>query len=546
MAVALTLACLVATSCTDDDGATTASGQIDGSTTTSGTTASTPDSTSTASTATSAPLTTSTVPSAASRLDYLPDVALPALESHLSNLGYQRFGPDDDCPVYAEENRLVVILTPDDDTSPQELLNEATGRIAETFDLSFDVVPIDSESEGPPTAFVLQLNRSLTDEEVQGLGDVQGLGFSVDLDYLVPLLPHNGLRPGDDPEEAVEPIEDAPLPADAHVLVVDSAPPDDEALLPDRWHAARRGSKIVTPSNLTAEYDRDQDGFTDDVAGHGPFVAFLIERHATADITLQPVVDVSGEAPLVFSESDLIRSLQQATGLAWDSGEARFTSATFDVVNLSLGSLVCEIGDVHRTLARMFWNLMLASDPGNPEAPFLRRGVFTAAAGNFATDRLHTPAAFASAEFRAAFASSPDQMVLEEQTLIAGELAEHVAAVGALDASGSDPACFSNHGEWVNVWAPGQDQVSVYLPDADTTGSQPPGTRARIDNNWASWGGTSFATARVSAAVAAAMTAQSTTAYEAWRSIRTVTITPPGLLIGGNAAIQPTSPCPPA
>jgi len=60
-----------------------------------------------------------------------------------------------------------------------------------------------------------------------------------------------------------------------------------------------------------------------------------------------------------------------------------------------------------------------------------------------------------------------------------------VITVGALDASGA-PWSYSDHGPWVNVWAPGVDVVSTYL-----------------DAGWAEWSGTSAAAAQVSGAIAA-------------------------------------------
>ena len=59
---------------------------------------------------------------------------------------------------------------------------------------------------------------------------LQGQGYSVDLDYLEPLMPNNGFHPDGNPTPAAEP---APPEGDAgveSVLVVDSAPLDDQSI----------------------------------------------------------------------------------------------------------------------------------------------------------------------------------------------------------------------------------------------------------------------------------------------------------------------------
>jgi subtilisin family serine protease len=70
--------------------------------------------------------------------------------------------------------------------------------------------------------------------------------------------------------------------------------------------------------------------------------------------------------------------------------------------------------------------------------------------------------------------------------------------VGALGADGSSIADFSNHGPWVNVFAPGEQVQSAFVrgrEDASTTDDH---GADRFRSNTALWSGTSFACGYVS------------------------------------------------
>jgi hypothetical protein len=98
--------------------------------------------------------------------------------------------------------------------------------------------------------------------------------------------------------------------------------------------------------------------------------------------------------------------------------------------------------------------------------------LIVAAAGNNSTDALEYPAALPK-----------------------------VIAVGSMTNGVQD--CFSNYGGWVDVWAPGTDQISQY---PNNTG-------------WAKWSGTSFATARFSALLVSTA-APGQTVADRWTALR--------------------------
>ena len=76
--------------------------------------------------------------------------------------------------------------------------------------------------------------------------------------------------------------------------------------------------------------------------------------------------------------------------------------------------------------------------------------------------------------------------------------------MGALTADGTERAPFSNHGSWVDAWAPGQDVLSSFVT-FDGPEDERPGADIDPDcfTGFATWSGTSFAAPQVAAAVAA-------------------------------------------
>jgi subtilisin family serine protease len=213
------------------------------------------------------------------------------------------------------------------------------------------------------------------------------------------------------------------------------------------------------PKNAWDAVDDDVDDLLDDnndyeldaQAGHGTFIAGIIRQHAPgARLLVSRVLGSDG----VCDEVDLlqaIRALHERT----KGGNHRV-----DVLNLSLGAYT--------------WNNRPPALLSQAIAQLGSETVVVAAAGNNASDRVFWPAAFAP-----------------------------VVGVGAQTADGQQPATFSNHGRWVDVWAPGEQVASSFVR-FDGPADETPG--ADIDSDcftgFATWSGTSFAAPRIAGELA--------------------------------------------
>jgi hypothetical protein len=289
----------------------------------------------------------------------------------------------------------------------------------------------------------------------QVIPTLQGRGFSTDLNYLEPALPNNHLRPGDNPITADFP--GAGQGGGGRVLVIDS------------------------PTQGQIDYDVDGNGFVDEDHGHGLFVASLIEQLAPdAEVVLAGVDGGHAPAsarwsPMVFADADIIAALGQAFGVS-----ATGVERSFDVVNLSLGGAGCGGVGSRLALGRFLRDLAETSARTNGVRP-----VYVAAAGNDGGDVKHFPAAWRDEPTIRLTAAVVDLVgppgAGDEIRAIQVALEADMLAVGSATHGDRDP--FSNCGAWVNAVADGADTVSRY--------PSPTG--------WASWSGTSFATARVSA-----------------------------------------------
>jgi subtilisin family serine protease len=185
-------------------------------------------------------------------------------------------------------------------------------------------------------------------------------------------------------------------------------------------------------------------------AGHGTFVAGVVRCMAPqADVIVSNIFQVGGSA----LESDFVKDLRQGLKLG------------VDVFNLSVSAP--SRNDLP-LLAFEGWLALLAQYKGV---------VCVVAAGNSGVRSPNWPAAFSQ-----------------------------VVSVGALTANGRDRADFSNHGGWVDVYAPGRDLINAYATGSYQYQDEP--YKGGPDGKFfgmARWSGTSFSTPIVTGLIAARM-----------------------------------------
>jgi subtilisin family serine protease len=218
------------------------------------------------------------------------------------------------------------------------------------------------------------------------------------------------------------------------------------------------GAPVVaaTIHDLDAADTLPADLLLDEVAGHGTFIAGLIDQVAPGcKVVVHKVLASAGD-------TDEWIVVNRLASLVFDDPE-------HSILSLSFGGYVPELPQ-----------LAAAAIAG-----IRRTGVVVvASAGNDGTCEPMFPAALPG-----------------------------VVSVGAIGPDG--PAFFTNYGPWVRACAPGVDLVSTFFQFtgaevAAATGSDP-------DNfdGWARWSGTSFSGPVVAGALARTMMAESCTAQEA-------------------------------
>jgi hypothetical protein len=201
--------------------------------------------------------------------------------------------------------------------------------------------------------------------------------------------------------------------------------------------------------------DSNNDTWLDPAAGHGTFIAGIIERIAPGcAIKIRRVLQPEGEG----IESEIFRAINEIV----DEVRPAF-------LNLSFGGYVWEQAPLLSAA------VLRAQQSGI---------VVVASAGNDSTCRPSYPAAIPG-----------------------------VVSVGAIGPDG--PAWFSNYGDWVRACAPGMDVVSSFF--ASFNGGRVPSAGRDIDQfrSWATWSGTSFAAPAVVGALIREMRASYCSPIEA-------------------------------
>jgi subtilisin family serine protease len=192
----------------------------------------------------------------------------------------------------------------------------------------------------------------------------------------------------------------------------------------------------------------EMDGFADPYAGHGTFVAGVIRCLAPASqIVVERILGVSGFA----RESRIIEQIRDAL------------VRSPDIISMSAGCYTRK--NVPSLAFQALWEERLSQLGGI---------VLVAAAGNQAETTPFWPAAF-----------------------------PWCVGVGSMTRDGQRRSWFSNHGAWVDVYAPGEEIVNAYahMKYKTMVDGEVRDTSAGI----VKWSGTSFSTPIVSGLIAARM-----------------------------------------
>jgi len=237
----------------------------------------------------------------------------------------------------------------------------------------------------------------------------------------------------------------------------------DTGLVPD---AATRHQWL---HGVTGDDDTEvaEGSLIDRYGGHGTFVASIVRAMAPqATVHVHRHFDRAG----AVYETDLVRALSDVL-----AGEP-------DVISLSAGT--------HTWRHHGLLSLQAFVD-----GPLRARGdktVLVAAAGNDGQDWKFSPAELPG-----------------------------VIGVGALNTQWDGRAWFSDYGQWVSVFAPGQDLVHAFARGMYTYYERPEPLKATFDG-MARWSGTSFSTPVVAGLIAARMSGTGETARAATDALLTI------------------------
>jgi hypothetical protein len=209
--------------------------------------------------------------------------------------------------------------------------------------------------------------------------------------------------------------------------------------------------------------------------GHGTFIASTVRTmapQAAVRVACALKKEGAGEEPDAVNagaayESDLVPELLAILALAPD------------VITLSAGTYTWKSGGL--ISFHVFADGPLRQSAGT---------VLVAAAGNDHDDRKFSPAEM-----------------------------EAVIGVGALGSPGDTLAWFSNYGDWVKVYAPGEDLVQAFGYGEYTYDEPPYAGQRRQFSGMARWSGTSFSVPLVAGLIAARMSGTGESAREAADSL---------------------------
>ena len=201
-------------------------------------------------------------------------------------------------------------------------------------------------------------------------------------------------------------------------------------------------------------------------AGHGTFVAGVVQCLAPASVVAVEGALTHGGA---VYESEICRQLHQALN----------ETERPQIISISAGT------HTRRNMALLGFDLLAAANRLDADSDT----IVVAAAGNDSSTDKFWPAAF-----------------------------PWVVGVGSVDSDGK-MSDYSNHGDWVDVYARGRDLVNAF-PEGTYTCHEPENIHNGVPDvrqfkNMAQWSGTSFSTPVVTGLIAARMSATNENAQQA-------------------------------
>ncbi len=261
-------------------------------------------------------------------------------------------------------------------------------------------------------------------------------------------------RPAKKPEP--RPEDQRKALAQPRIAILDTGYAEDPYGPPD-------GPQQVSGDRDDVPDSTEKKGYLDPVAGHGTFIAGIIEQYVPGcAIEAHTVIGPFGDGDEIEVGDKLLEFAEpgaECPDLLVNLSFGGYSSS-------GMGALAEAIATLHHTGA-----------------------VIVASAGNDGTSMPMYPAAL-----------------------------PFVVAVGALDHEGA-PAPFTNYGPWVRACALGVEVVSTFFKGFE--GAHPVQAGENVDDfgGWAAWSGTSFAAPRVVAVLAKHMRYTGSSAHDAVRAV---------------------------